>query len=227
MNPAVPIVLAVLVIAALAKAKQPKVDFVLGGIPWNAPLEPDDVAATLEAWTPPAGKMPIYKGRPDASLPPGAQWIDVWVQTPEGTYPDPRRFVQHHAISVGRRESERERNEKLQAKFQRYYYVGWIEDDVLHFSVIGRPVPNYECPTEISCGMEDEWQQGGAWNESWDVFRTEIGGTAAGWQKSLGPAWTCRATQQASECYSLIKAPVFDHPRALLSKPKTYGISNG
>ena len=222
MHPAVPIVLTLLVLGALAKAKRPQVDYVIGSQLWAPPPTADQAAALLRKKAP---KYRIYQGMPEMQLPPGFELVPLQYSEDGTSYLNPLRFVQYQ---------ETAHLEDLQSTFTDVFTFGVAEGGKLDFYAVAKPVEDWQCCRMVSCGREDEWEgiapHHWDYNEQWGKMVTGRGGSPGEWAKTLGPGWDCACAEiERGGCYTAVVPPRFGHllVRNPLNTPNLGGLSNG
>lgn len=231
MHPAVPIAIALVVIGALAKAKRPQVSFGLAGQVWAPPMGQAETVAYLDSNDRP---YRIYDGRPELELPPGYELVPLAVTDENGTYYDPRRFVQFQATVPD--PWDRDRAKERARKFQNLFELAWVEGGIFHRALVAKPAERWECPKQIRCFWEDEYFDADWGLLSYDAeyffegnyMRTEMGGSPKLWAERLGPGFSCNAASWMGECYDALPVPVLDHPLVKTQPPADLkGLTNG
>jgi len=153
--------------------------------------------------------VPIYRGFPTPimnGLEPGYELIDVWVYTPEGTYPDPRRFFQWNVVM-----SEGGTSEAKKA-FNEEYYFGVSEDGDLKFYAIGKPYPQQSCCQTVECKKSTVTGSGKKATVTEEAFGTDHGGHPLNYKAELGEGWECTCLKWANGCYVLMPQPQIAWP---------------
>ncbi len=221
MHPGIPILLTVLVLAALARKKDgpsladkpaPQTGTT---VKWPAPLGP---SATRQLLSKEAPKAVFYKGLPDVSLPAGYQWVRLQYNESGKSWRNPLRFVQYQYAA----------HWDLQSTFIEHYAIAVI-DDGLEYYIAARPVPASRCCRVIQCAYADV--DVGLFNMDADTdFRsTHLGGDPEAFRKAEGMPEdsTCLCTETERECFEALVPPSFDWPKAKTDKSTGFGLKNG